>query len=101
MLNLVLLRRPTCLVDTDAGDNFGRGPSIDCSTKIWLQLAQYFQTRRFSKEFPVGSFYKLSLAVPAILVCGRGRQTQFCSRSILGPFHQSLVAIGSIHVVQD
>jgi hypothetical protein len=29
------------------GHNFGRGPSNDYSTKVWLQLAQWFLRRRF------------------------------------------------------
>jgi hypothetical protein len=39
------------------------------STKVWLQLAQWFLRRRFLCEFPIGS-YKLSSAVGAILVKG-------------------------------
>ena len=42
------------LVGRDAGHNFGRGPYRDHSTKVWLLLAQYFQTRRFSSEFRNG-----------------------------------------------
>ena len=51
------------------GHNFGRGPSKDYSTKVWLQLAQWF-LRRFLCEFPIGSYVKLSSAVGAILVEG-------------------------------
>jgi len=32
------------------GHNFGRGPSKDHSTKVWLQLAQYFLRRRLKCE---------------------------------------------------
>ena len=32
------------------GHNFGRGPSKDHSTKVWLQLAQWFLRRRFKCE---------------------------------------------------
>jgi hypothetical protein len=45
------------------GHNFGRGPSTDYSTKVWLQLAQWFLRRRFLCEFPIGSYVKLSSAV--------------------------------------
>ena len=44
------------------GHNFGRGPSKDHSTKVLLQLAQWF-LRRFLCEFPIGSYVKLSSAV--------------------------------------
>jgi hypothetical protein len=33
------------------GYNFGRGPSKDHSTKVWLQLAQWFLRRRFFWNF--------------------------------------------------
>jgi hypothetical protein len=36
------------------GHIFGRGPSKDHSTKVWLQLAQWFLRRRFLCEFPIG-----------------------------------------------
>ena len=45
------------------GHIFGRGPSKDYSTKVWLQLAQLFLRRRFLCEFPIGSYVKLSSAV--------------------------------------
>jgi hypothetical protein len=32
------------------GHNFGRGPSMDHSTKVWLQLAQWFLRRRLKCE---------------------------------------------------
>jgi hypothetical protein len=44
------------------GHNFGRGPSKDHSTKVWLQLAQWFLRRRFLCEFPIRSYVKLSSA---------------------------------------
>jgi hypothetical protein len=31
----------------EPGHNFGRGPSKDHSTKVWLQLAQWFLRRRY------------------------------------------------------
>ena len=43
--------------------NFGRGPSNDYFIKVWFQLSNWFQTRRFLCEFPVGSYVKLSSAV--------------------------------------
>ena len=45
------------------GHNIGRGPSKDHSTKVWLQLAQWFLRRRLLCEFPIGSYVKLSSAV--------------------------------------
>jgi hypothetical protein len=32
------------------GHNFGRGPSKDHSTKVWLQLAQWFLGMKFKKN---------------------------------------------------
>jgi hypothetical protein len=46
------------------------------STKVWLQLAQWF-LRRFLCEFPIGSYVKLSSAVGAILIEGPNRRTHF------------------------
>ena len=57
--------------------NFGRGPSKDQSTKVWLQLAQWFLRRRFLCEFPIGPYVKLSSAVGAILIEGPNRRTFF------------------------
>jgi hypothetical protein len=51
--------------------NFGKGPFNDNFIKIWFQLSNWFQTRRFLCEFPIGSYVKLSSAVVAILVEGR------------------------------
>ena len=62
--------------------NFGRGPSKDHSIKVLLQLAQWFLRRRFSCEFPIGSYVKLSSAVGAILVEGPNRRTRFWKRTI-------------------
>ena len=59
------------------GHKFGRGPSKDHSTKVWLQLAQWFLRRRFLCEFPIGYYVKLSSAVGAILVEGPNRRTHF------------------------
>ena len=72
------------------------GPSKDYSTKVWLQLAQWFLRRRFLCEFPIGSYVKLSLAVAAILVRGMKCRTQFWKGTTQGSFQQSLVEIGSI-----
>ena len=55
----------------NTGHKFGRGPSKDHSTKVWLNLAHWFLRRRFLCEFPIGSYVKLSSAVGAILVEGR------------------------------
>jgi hypothetical protein len=62
--------------------NFGRGPSKDRSTKVWLQLAQWFLRRRFLCEFPIGSYVKLNSAVGAILVEGPNNRTYFWKRTI-------------------
>ena len=78
------------------GHNFGRGPSKDHSTKVWLQLAQWFLRRRFLWEFSIGSYVKLSSAVVAILVGVLKCQTQFLKRTIQESFQQSLVEIGSV-----
>ena len=72
---------------------FGRGPSKDHSTKVWLQLAQWFLRRRFLCEFPIGSYVKLSSAVGAILVKGPNRRTYFWKRTIQWLFHQNFVLI--------
>ena len=72
---------------------FWKRPSKDHSTKVWLQLAQWFLRRRFLCEFPIGSYVKLSLAVGAILVERPNRRTQFWKRTIQWLFHQNLVLI--------
>ena len=61
---------------------FGRGPSNDYFLKVWFQLSNWFQTRRFVCEFPIGSYVKLSSAVGAILVEGPNRLTYFWKRTI-------------------
>jgi hypothetical protein len=75
------------------GHNFGKEPSKDYSTKVWLQLAQWFLRRRFLCEFPIGSYVKLSSAVGAILVEGPNCLTYFWKRTIQWLFHQHLVLI--------
>jgi hypothetical protein len=57
---LFLACRPSWLEVGITGHNFGRGPSKDHSTKVWLQLAKWFLRRRFLCEFPIGSYVKLS-----------------------------------------
>ena len=84
---------PSWLEVRITGHNFGRGPSKDYSTKVWLQLAQCFLRRRFLCEFPIGSYSKLSSAVGAILVEGPNRLTYFWKRTIQWLFHQHLVLI--------
>jgi hypothetical protein len=37
---------------------FGRGPSNDYFIKVWFQLSNWFQTRRFLCEFPIGSYIR-------------------------------------------
>jgi hypothetical protein len=45
---------------------FGRGPSKDHSTKVWLELAQWFLKRRFLCEFPIG-FYVWDIPIKMFL----------------------------------
>ena len=75
------------------GHNFGRGPSKDQSTKVWLQLGQWFLRRRFVCEFPIGSYVKLISAVGAILFEAPNRRTYFWKRTIQWLFHQNFVLI--------
>jgi hypothetical protein len=82
--------------DGITGQNFGSWPSKDHSTKVWLQLAQWFLRRRFLCEFPIGSYVKLSSAVVAILVGVLKCRTQFWKRTAQESFQQSLVEIGSV-----
>jgi hypothetical protein len=51
-LFLFLTWWPSWLEVWITGHNFGRGKSQDHSTKVWLQLAQWFLRRRFLCEFP-------------------------------------------------
>jgi hypothetical protein len=77
------------------GHKFGRGPSKDHSTKVLLQLAQWFLRRRFLCEFRIGSYVKLSSAVGAILVEGPNRLTYFSKRTIQWLFHQKIEKRGN------
>jgi hypothetical protein len=77
----------------DHRTHFWKGPSKDYSTKVWLQLAQWFLRRIFLCEFPTGSYGKLSSAVGAILVEGLNLLTYFWKRTIQWLFHQHLVLI--------
>ena len=74
--------RPSWLEVRITGHKFGSGPSKDHSTKVWLQLAEWFLRRRFLCEFPIGSYVKLNSAVGAILVEGPNRRTHFWKRTI-------------------
>jgi hypothetical protein len=73
--------------------NFGRGPSNDYFIKVWFQLSNWFQIRRFLCEFPIGSYVKLSSVVGAILVEGPNCHTYFWKRTIQWLFYQNLVLI--------
>ena len=75
--------------------NFGRGPSNGYFIKVWFQLSNWFQTRRFVCEFPIGSYFKLSSTVGAILVEGPDCRTHFWKRTIQWLFHQNFVLIFS------
>ena len=79
---LFLAWRPSWLKVGITGHNFGRGPCKDHSTKVWLQLVQWFLRRRYLCEFPIGFYVKLSSAVGAILVEGLHGQTYFWKRTI-------------------
>jgi hypothetical protein len=92
-LFLFLAWWPSWLEVGITGHKFGRGPSKDHSTKVLLQLAQWFLRRRFLCEFPIGSYVKLSSAVGAILVEGPNRRTYFWKRTIQWLFHQNFVLI--------
>ena len=92
-LFLILAWWPSWLEVGITGHNFGRGPSKDHSTKVWLQLAPWFLRRSFICEFPIGSYVKLSSAVGAILVEGPNRRTHFWKRTIQWLAHQNLVLI--------
>jgi hypothetical protein len=52
---------------------------------------QWFQTRRFLWEFPIGSYVKLSSAVAAILVGGLKCRTQVWKGTTQRSFQQSVV----------
>jgi hypothetical protein len=90
---LFLAWPPSWLEVGITGHNFGRGPSKDHSTKVWLQLAQWFLRRRFLCVFPIGSYVKLSSAVGAILVEGSNSRTHFWKRTIQWLFHHNVVLI--------
>ena len=75
---------------------FWKRPSNDYLIKVWFQLSNWFQTRRFLCEFPIGSYVKLSSAVAAILVRGLKCRTQFWKGTTQWSFQQSLVEIGSV-----
>ena len=92
-LFLFLAWQPSWFEVGITGHNFGRGPSKDHSTKVWLQLAQWFPWRRFLCEFPIGSYVKLSSAVGAILIEGPNCRTHFWKRTIQWLFHQNFVLI--------
>ena len=79
---LFLAWRPSWLEVGIIGHNSGRGPSRVHSTKVWLQLAQWFLRRRFLCEFPIGSYVKLGSAVGAILVEGPNHRINFWKRTL-------------------
>jgi hypothetical protein len=73
--------------------NFGRGPSNDYVIKVWFQLSNWFQTRIFLCEFPIGSYVKLSSSVWSIFVERPNRRTHFWTWTIQWLVHQNLVLI--------
>jgi hypothetical protein len=90
---LFLAWRPSWLEIGITGHNFGRGPSKDYSTKVWLQLAQWILRRRLLCEFPIGSYVKLSSAVGAILIEWPNRRTHLWKKTIHWLFDQNFVLI--------
>ena len=90
---LFLAWRPSWLEVGITGHNFQGGPPNDHSTKVWLQLAQWFLRRRFLCEYPIGSYVKLSSAVGASWSKDRNRRTHFWKRTIQWLFHQNVVLI--------
>jgi hypothetical protein len=49
------------------GHIVGRGPTKNHSTKVWLQLVQWFLKRRFLCEFPIRFYVKLTSAADTFL----------------------------------
>jgi hypothetical protein len=60
MLNYVRLWRPSWSEGGTTRHNYGRGPSNDYFIKVWFQLSNWFQIRRFLCEFHIRSYVKLS-----------------------------------------
>ena len=79
---LFLAWQPSWLEVGITGHKFGKGPSKDHSTKVWLQLAMWFLRRRFLCEFPIGSYMYTKFSCAAILVKGPNRRTHFWKRNI-------------------
>jgi hypothetical protein len=52
--------RPSWMKVGITGHNIGRGSCKDHSTKVWLQLVQWFLRRRYLCEFPIESYVKQS-----------------------------------------
>ena len=69
--------------------NFGRS-SKEHSTKVWLQLAQWFLRKVFLCEFPIGSYVKLSSPDTFL------EEIQWLFHQNLVLIQQSLVEIGSV-----
>ena len=77
MFNKVQLWWPSWLAGGVIGYNSKRGSPKDHFKKVWFKLSKLFQMRRYFNEFPIGTNVKLSSAVAAILVDGRGHRIQF------------------------
>jgi hypothetical protein len=73
-----------------AGHNFGRGPSKDHFSKVWL--SSYRGEDFFLISSPLFSIFSLV----AILVGSWDHRTQFWKGAIQESFHQSFVAIGPV-----
>jgi hypothetical protein len=69
--------------------NFGTEPSNDYLIKVWFQLSNWFQTRRFLCEFPIGFYVKLSTAVQPSWSEGGTTRHNFGT----GPFNDYLIKV--------
>jgi hypothetical protein len=63
-------------------------PSNDYFINILFLLSKWFQTKRFLREFPIGSYDKLSSAVAAVLVGVLKCRTHFWKRTTPKKFPQ-------------
>ena len=64
-----------------AGGITERDQTNNHSSKVWFHLSKWFQRRRFFIAFSLRYYVKISSAVAAILVGGRGHQIQFWKRT--------------------
>jgi hypothetical protein len=55
--------QPSWLKVGITGHKFGRGLSKDHSTKVWLELTQWFLKRRFLCEFPIEFLWEIPIKI--------------------------------------